>query len=216
MLKNHQYTQFADNDINPDLLFNEDYINENIYVGIKPIKNNNLPDNLITKPVIVNDSILTGIEEFLFVTYTKEDKSNILIPIDEEFIDNTIFTPGELFKRGEDRIYENTRIFPFENTPFCVLHSEQPYGAAALLNKDFLKEIASKYELDKLIIIPSSISEILIIKDKIAVDSFDKGRTKALLEIIKSVNSELSPSDVLYDKFYVIDIEKEKNLGMER
>lgn len=70
------------------------------------------------------------------------------------------------------------------------------YGAACLLYGNSLDEIAEEMEAD-ILIIPSSVHEVLLVKDKIG----EKGCSE-LKKVIKNVNQTLFKDEILSDRIY--------------
>ena len=63
-------------------------------------------------------------------------------------------------KYGKDMA---TMLFPIQ-TPFNVVTNNSEYrGASAILNKKMLSEFGRKYNINKVVVIPSSIHEMLIL-----------------------------------------------------
>lgn len=89
-----------------------------------------------------------------------------------------------------------------EDMPIYILTNKSKIkGASAILNRKVLKELADKYCTDKIIAMPSSIHEFLVIPYKEQYD-IDK-----LSEMVKEVNLiEVNPIEQLADKAYLITV----------
>lgn len=84
---------------------------------------------------------------------------------------------------------------------FALSNTERYYGAGQMLNKAKLREIAEELQSDKLLIVPTSIHE-LVIADYSTVD------TEKALEGLYETN-KLEPTDNLSDHYYVYDSKKD-------
>lgn len=83
---------------------------------------------------------------------------------------------------------------------YCQTNTYKLNGAATILYKNALKELAEKLSVDILYIIPSSIHETLIIPEDEDIV------LEGLKELIKDVNTTtVSPNEVLSDNLYVYD-----------
>ena len=90
--------------------------------------------------------------------------------------------------------------------PMYVLTNENMlFGASVILYQDYLQDLSEEFESD-LIIIPSSIHEVILIKDRDISFTID-----TLKELIHDVNySEVSPAEVLSDIPYRYSREEKK------
>lgn len=92
---------------------------------------------------------------------------------------------------------------PFDQNLFLLSNDQDYYGAAYLSCPDVLKEVSEKMGGDFLII-PSSVHELIIIKDMADTD------IGALIETVRVVNrTELTEADFLSDNIYRYDSQKQ-------
>lgn len=83
---------------------------------------------------------------------------------------------------------------------YCVTNQTGMYGANFILYKEKLKEFADNMSMDKIIIIPSSKHELLLLKygNKLSVNQ--------VRQMVKEVNStQVSEEDFLSDNIYMYD-----------
>lgn len=86
---------------------------------------------------------------------------------------------------------------------YVATNEEEAYGAAAILRPDILKSLSKKLN-DNLMILPSSIHEILLVPEK------QNGDTEMLRSMVAEVNrTQLEPEEVLSDQVYRYDRERE-------
>lgn len=97
-----------------------------------------------------------------------------------------------------------------DDYPMYVLENGGINGATGILYDGLLYEFANKLNVEKLVILPSSIHECILIpyKDDINLDS--------LCGMVKEVNAtNVSPEDVLSDHIYIYDTKKNEIVGYE-
>ena len=84
----------------------------------------------------------------------------------------------------------------FDDFPMYVLSTKSQYkGASAILNKAVINDLAKRLGTNELIIIPSSINEV------IAVPKKDDDDMALIANMIREINAtEVSPEEVLFDK----------------
>ena len=111
----------------------------------------------------------------------------------------------ELGLRNIDRWYGYRNKFEVVSlgsiTGFCddlgikvIMTDDGRYGACALMNLEYLEALSREFD-SNLIIIPSSIHELLVVKES------EFGDAEFLIDTIKSVNeSEVHPSEQLGDE----------------
>ena len=92
-----------------------------------------------------------------------------------------------------------------DNLPMYVLtNKKKSYGAAAMFDKDALKNLANKLE-SNLYILPSSVHEIICIPEEEGMDPL------YIREMVKEVNmTSVSEEEYLSDNIYYYDRETNK------
>ena len=100
-------------------------------------------------------------------------------------------------KYGKDMA---TMLFP-NQTPFYVVTNKSEYrGASAILNKKMLSEFGRKYNINKVVVIPSSIHEMLIL----SADILELERMEELTKMVQDVNAnEVLVKEQLSDRAYI-------------
>ena len=88
---------------------------------------------------------------------------------------------------------------------FVCISSEDSYkGAGQMLNDNVMQKVAKGYESDKLIVIPSSVHEILCLP-------YVDGNMQELCDYVGEVNQDIvTPMDKLTDNLYIYDAKEKK------
>ena len=96
-----------------------------------------------------------------------------------------------------------TMLF-LDQTPFYVVTNKSGHkGASAILNKKMLSEFGKKYNINKVVVIPSSIHEMFIL----SADILESVGMKELTKMVQYVNkNEVSDKEQLSDRAYILDI----------
>ena len=90
---------------------------------------------------------------------------------------------------------------------YILTNKSMVYGASAILYHDVLKEFSIEKESEKVIIIPSSVNEVIIIPDNAEIPI----NAEHLREMIGEVNREqVSKDETLSDRPYVYDRETDR------
>jgi len=92
-------------------------------------------------------------------------------------------------------------------TPLYVLtNSSKVFGAVNMLDADVLREFCKEHEVNKCVVIPSSLHEVLLIPHgEIDMSSLEYS------EMIKEVNATVvNPQDILSDRAYIFNTETEQ------
>ena len=87
-------------------------------------------------------------------------------------------------------------------TPLYVLtNTSKTKGASAILNKKALVEFGKKHNTDKIVVLPSSVHEMLLIPytEETDIDTFS-----AMVEEVN--NAEVDPTERLTDRAYIITL----------
>ena len=89
-------------------------------------------------------------------------------------------------------------MVPIDNDLFVLTNENKIYGAAEVLDSEFMDSILNRLDTDKFYILPSSVHEVIIVSPRIAMD------VEVLRDMVNSVNTtEVSPDEVLSNNVYV-------------
>ncbi len=89
---------------------------------------------------------------------------------------------------------------PDDHMPYVLSNNIKIHGASELLNTKVLDDFAAEHGWKNVVILPSSIHEVLLMKDE--------GNYDALLDMVRDVNrTQVAPEDRLSDNVYLYDSE---------
>lgn len=109
--------------------------------------------------------------------------------------DSIIFSMADFFKDVAD--VKNFIRIPL----YVVTNKEMKYGASAIINKEMLSDYCHERDINKIVVLPSTIHEMLFFPLDEAIDERD------IDEIIQEVNDTLvSPIEQLGNKSYIMEV----------
>lgn len=199
------YNAHKDFDFDHELFFNRNFLSQNVYVGFQKTS---------TEDILRRESEFAGIEMYLFV---KGDgwsvKVNPLI-LEQSHISADILWVCAINNTVKESQMESIwkticelQNIPYreemdEDNPMYILTNKDKFrGASAILNKQLLVEFADKHHTHKLVVIPSSIHEMLIMPhvDELSIDE--------LKNFVANVNlTAVDPTERLVDEIYIIEV----------
>lgn len=161
------YFDWNHTDVN---IFDKEFILENVYIGLQSITEGNFVKRNLPE--------LDGIESYLYVRGDDEvNGCRCSMKLTKAFLEMMELKEAEVWKRAEantnsetvlksieDLLYELSGIRPPYMIPMYVVTNHIKYkGASAILNKKILKEFGGKFHTDKVIVLPSSIHECILL-----------------------------------------------------
>ena len=162
------------------------------------------------KNLIKRKSILSGIEEYIYIKLTINNE-NGTIKLNKDIIARTSIPFTKLWKTAVKNTSDKTILESMEKILFgieskkplfYILSNTDSYkGSGSIVNTDLLKNFADKHNTTKLLILPSSIHELLVVpyNDSMNIDDFNK--------MVKEVNaSQVPETERLTDNAYVIEV----------
>lgn len=181
---------------------NTDYILQHIKIGLQQISD---------EPIEKRGTDYEGIESYLYISDSSEQlKGNIAVRLTNQLRAELNIDDEFLWKTAEANTFKNTCVYKmsdlmnmdFDCNMWIVTNKEGVKGAAAVLDKEFLKKFASQHDTSKLIIIPSSIHECIILP----LDDYMSDNVEFYSDMVKTVNSEVvKPEEQLSDRAYVFN-----------
>ena len=184
------------------------------YLGLQRLTD----DNYIRK----NLSELDGIESYLYVRGNDEVIGyRCSMKLTNTFLEKMKLKEDNVWKRAEantnsetvlqsmeDLIYEltGTRLpDTISMIPMYVITNHIKHkGASAILNKKMLKEFGEKFHSDKVIVLPSSIHECILMPGTMIKNEYD---LPYLTEMVSEVNCmEVAPHEQLSDRAYILNL----------
>lgn len=197
-------------DLDVDSLFNRDFVLSHIYIGLQKDS---------TEDIIKRNSGLDGIESYLYIRREKSKDESFSVRITDMLLAKEKISLDEAWSNAEANTNAETKIesmakvmsemmgFEYseemdEMTPFYILSNTcKMKGASAVLNKKVLSEFGEKYHTDRVVVLPSSIHEMLIVPytEDIDLNTFS--------EMVGEVNNtEVDPTERLTDRAYIITL----------
>lgn len=199
------YNAQKDFDFDHELFFNRNFLSQNVYVGFQKTS---------TEDILRRESEFAGIEMYLFV---KGDgwsvKVHPFILKQASILEDTLWECAIINTIKESQMESMLKTIcelqniPYredmdEDNPMYILTNKDKFrGASAILNKQLLVEFADKHHTHKLVVIPSSIHETLIMPytNELSIDD--------LKNFVANVNlTAVDPTERLTDEVYIIEV----------
>lgn len=196
-------------EFNVDTLNDGNFVLKNIFVGLQKTSSEN---------IVKKETEFDEIESYMYINLIKNGQDSATTKVTAELLENAGISEDEAWIAAKENTYADTIIVSLlkvmclnvnmsyfeemEDMPIYILTNKSKIkGASAILNRKVLKELADKYCTDKIIAMPSSIHEFLVIPYKEQYD-IDK-----LSEMVKEINLiEVNPIEQLADKAYLITV----------
>ena len=186
------------------------YILKNLSIRIQKKSN----ENLVKRPCM-----LEGIESFLCIQVNIRNKGDGSVKVSEDLLQRVNITEEEAWKVAEENVCKETVLIPMKeilaelmkcscddltdmDMPLYVItNKSRVNGASAIINHEVLAELGRKCDTDKIVVLPSSIHEMILLPytDDVDIDMFT--------EMVKEVNeTQVAPAERLTDRAYIITI----------
>ncbi|MEY8369776.1 DUF5688 family protein [Anaerovoracaceae bacterium 42-11] len=187
----------------PDI--NKDFVENHIYIGMQ--KNS-------AEPIIKRASRLEGLESYLYLRW-KEKYKYFTTRVSQVILDAAAITESKAWEfatinsDAEMEIKGFSEIFFEEEAEdiFYVISNKAKFrGASAILNEKALIEFGEKHKTNKLVVLPSSIHEMILVPYIGGIcESFSE-----FTDIVKSVNNTVvKPEEELVDNAYMLTLRPE-------
>jgi hypothetical protein len=204
--ENHKSFEF---DVN--MLFDRDFVLNSIYVGLQRVSTEDIEKKLCED--------FEGIESYLYIRGEADREGSYSIKVSKAILDRANISEVEAWEQAQTNTEAETSLesmakvmsemlgFEYseemdEQTPFFIIsNTSKVKGASAILNKKVLAEFGERYHTDKIVVLPSSIHEMLLVPytEEIDIDTFS--------DMVASVNgSEVEPMDKLVDRAFIITL----------
>lgn len=187
-------------------LMERKFVLDHLYIGLQK----NSRDMIVKKPTHFD-----GIECYLYVYYKTVGMFEKTAKIGIAMLKELEIGWDEAWSRAEKNTFSEIRVESifsmigmedFEPddlyVPMLIVTNKKGYrGASSILDENTIRKIATRFETKKLVMLPSSIHECIVIPYDEAV-SMEK-----LNDMVRSVNSsDVEPEDILSDKAYILEI----------
>lgn len=183
-------------------LYNADYVREHVFVGVQKKSE---------EKVLKKDSELEGLELYLYVRM-ENGQSYGIVKLNSDLMLGMDISEEESWKLAEMNTCTETTIrslsevlgFGPDDDPMglTVLSNRSGVrGAAAIIDKEVIRKFAERKGVDSVIMLPSSIHEVLLLPN---CGNFDMHEMDAM---VHAVNLEqVSPEERLTDRAYIMRI----------
>ena len=200
-------------DFDIDKLTDADFIMAHVRIGLEH-ENEHLT-------ALARKTEYDGLMQYLYVTGEMSDETKWSVRISPQLAETAELDIDELWKAAEQNTFADSTICSMAQIlvemgildaddaiaeadafPMYIVsnHSRQK-GASAILNKDMLKQFACEHNCKKLVILPSSVHECILIPcddEEVDIESFDN--------MVQEVNStQVSPEERLIDRAFIIN-----------
>lgn len=167
-------------EFNVDTLNDGNFVLKNIFVGLQKTSSEN---------IVKKETEFDEIESYMYINLIKNGQDSATTKVTAELLENAGISEDEAWIAAKENTYADTIIVSLlkvmclnvnmsyfeemEDMPIYILTNKSKIkGASAILNRKVLKELADKYCTDKIIAMPSSIHEFLVIPYKEQYDIF--------------------------------------------
>jgi hypothetical protein len=205
-----EYKEHKKIQLNIDQFSNKKFILSHMYVGIQKASNEEIEKKMCE---------LEGLESFLFIRDRDENGGSYSAKVNEQMLELINVSVDDAWERAENNTFAETEIQSITSLLFDLggmsneeTKSDFPElyvisnncrfrGASAILNRRALKEFAKEHGVDELIVLPSSIHEMMILPYRGDMNLND------LSAIVKEVNAvQVEPEERLTDRAYLIKL----------
>lgn len=182
-----------------DELISPEFILENIRIGLQRANNVDGEESIIKRL-----TRFEGIEEYLLVI---KDEVSYKLPM--AVVRKTGIDLKELWWTAYENTIKNSKSETMQEalgiissgTKMTVLTNElKVKGASAVIDYELLKKVAKDYKCKKLIILPSSIHEVIVIPCEENTD------LEFYSHLVRECNKSVDPKEILSDRAYMIEI----------
>lgn len=201
-----------------DMLTNKDYILEHIKIGVQKASDEDL--------VKLDVTDFEDMEQYLYYSDTNAPDSTFSVKLKPSLVNQIGLDLAEAWAVARSHTFENITIRSmasvmremlgdsfddefdediFDTSPlkmYIISNREQNKGAASILNRELLENFAKEHNAKHLIILPSSISECLLVP---VDDDYDLDTFSAM---VRDVNeTQVKPEERLTNRAYVLHFE---------
>lgn len=183
-------------------LYDADFVREHVYVGIQKKSE---------EKILKKDSELEGLELYLYVRMQKGEDYGI-VKINPGVVQAVDVSTEELWTLAEKNTCAETTIrslsevlgFGVDDDPMgltVLSNTSGVRGAVAIIDKKMIRMYADRRGVSRVIVLPSSIHEVLLLPDYGTVD------IREMDAMVEAVNLEqVAPEERLTDRAYVIEV----------
>ena len=191
-------------------IFDRDFVLSGLYIGLQKES---------TEDLVKRACDLDGIESYLYIRGEAETDESYSIKVSKAVLQQANITEGEAWERAEANTNAETSLESMAKvmadmmgteyseemdgmTPFYIISNKtRMKGASAILNKKVLADFGKRYHTKKVVVLPSSIHEMLLVPytEEIDLETFSN--------MVGEVNStQVDPTERLTDRAYIINL----------
>lgn len=194
---------------NADCLYDKDFILNSIYIGLQRAG---------SEDIVKRTCGLDGIESYLYIRGVADRQGSYSIKISESILQHADISADEAWARAEVNTFSETCLesmakvmadmmgldyseeMDMDIPLYVVSNTSKVKGASGILNKKLLSDFGKRYDTDKIIVMGSSIHEMLIVPytEELSLDTFS--------EMVRDVNPTVDPTERLTDRAYIINL----------
>ena len=183
------------------MLFDRDFILNSIFVGLQKVSTEDIEKKLCED--------FEGIESYLYIRGEADREGSYSIKVSKAVLDRANISEVEAWEQAQTNTEAETSLESMEYsedmdemTPFFIISNKSKVkGASAILNKKVLAEFGERYHTNKIVVLPSSVHEMLLVPytEEIDLDTFS--------DMVGQVNSsEVDPTEQLVDRAFIITL----------
>ena len=204
------YEESRYTEIPVDDLMDRDYFLGNVFIGLQKTSG----EYLVKKTTEYD-----GIEAYLYIRRMKDADGIYSVKVTPDYLEYTGIDAEEVWKSARKNTFAETEleslasviadmcgipeeeVLEMDNTLYVVSNRCKMKGASAILNKDMLCGFAKQHGVSKLVVLPSSIHEMLVLPYDASIDM------DMMSEMVREVNdTQVLPEERLTDQAYLINV----------
>lgn len=194
-----------------NMLFDRDFILNSIFVGLQKVSTEDIEKKLCED--------FEGIESYLYIRGEADREGSYSIKVSKAILDRANISEVEAWEQAQTNTEAETSLESMakvmcemmnmeysedmdEMTPFFIISNKSKVkGASAILNKKVLAEFCERYHTNKIVVLPSSVHEMMLIPCD------DESKLDMYSNLVKEVNyTQVDPVDRLTDRAYILEI----------
>ena len=190
---------------NVDEFFDREFVLLHVRIGLQKISNQDL---------VRKDSCYEGIEEYLYI----KGESGYSVKLNPALLEKSKIREDEAWEYAEHNTFAETTVRSMaqvmedltgsavgakEEDPsmYVITNSSGCHGASAVLDISAIRKFFEPKNVNKLIVLPSSIHEMLLVPADLAPDVDDMSR------MVREINaSQVAPEERLTDRAYTLQL----------
>lgn len=184
-------------------IFDADFVSRNIRIGLQKGD----MGSYLSRHCL----FLDGVSEFLYINVSDVFHAASIVRLTNDTAKRTGLSTDKLWKIAEEntksaaKCFSMAELFGFsaeENPMWVITNEETCLGAASILNKELVRGVAKKLHTSRLVLLPSSIHEIILMPMPEDMSLSD------MTDVVQEVNNnEVSDLEQLSDKATILDME---------